>query len=219
MTTKASPPSAASGNEPVLTLIKQIKDNKVDPGILSAEDRCRCVEVLCAEGYSVADAAQILKVAERTIYRDRLELRRQHALRVDPEFAPQMAGELMRQAEGSVGRLRRIAKEPNASAMERAMAESFAFKVYLDMLTKLQSMGYLPRIPTGVVAQVVDRAGTAIATCDQLARRLEELERVDRELGLDDPQRAKQRHALKDLVLRGRTAAELDQMVEGGGQN
>ena len=205
---------------PVLTLIKQIKENKVDPAVLSAEDRRRCVDVLWSEGYTVADTAQILKCGERTIYRDRSALRAAHALRVHPQFALEMAGELMRQAESSAGRLRRIARESGASAMERCMAENFAFKVHLDMIGKLQSLGYLPRVPTGVVAQVVGASGgEAIATYDQLAQRLEELERVDRELGLNDPERIKRRGIMRELLDRGRSAAEIDLMIENTREN
>ncbi len=215
MTTKPPIPAdePASDTEPVLTLIHQIKENRIDPARLSAEDRRRCVDVLWGEGYTVAEIAQILKRGERTIHRDRSDLRAARALHVDSQFAPQMAGELMRQAEGSAARLRRIAREPGASAMERCMAENFAFKIYHDMIGKLQSMGYLPRIPTGVVAQLVGASGDeAIATYDQLAQRLKELDGVDRELGLNDPEYRERRRALQEVVRRGRAAAEINQM-------
>ena len=215
MTTKPPVPAdePAGDTEPVLSLIKQIKEKRVNPAVLSAEDRRRCVDVLWGEGYTVAEIAQILKRSERTINRDRWDLRAARALHVDSQFAPQMAGELMRQAEGSASRLRRIAREPGASAMERCMAENFAFKIFIDMIGKFQSMGYLPRIPTGVVAQLVGASGDeAIATYDQLAQRLKELDGVDRELGLNDPEHRERRRALQEVVRRGRAAAEIDQM-------
>ena len=121
MTTESPIPENKITNEndtgPVLTLIKQIKENKVDPLVLSTEDRRRCVGVLWGEGYTVAETAQILKRGERTIFRDRSALRSTHALRIHPQFAPEMAGELMRQADCSAGRLRRIARESGASAL------------------------------------------------------------------------------------------------------
>jgi len=203
----------ASDTGPVLTLIKQIKESRIDPLGLSAEDRRRCVDVLGAEGYAVPEIAQILKRGERTIYRDRSDLRCTHALRVHPQFALEMAGELVRQAEGTVGRLRRIAREPQASAMERAIAETSAFKVYAEMITKLQSLGYLPRVPTGIVAQVVGASGSeAIATYDQLAQRLKDLENVDQELGQNDPERRERRQMLQEIVRRGRMSAEVEQL-------
>lgn len=217
---QVSKPENADDAGPILTVIKQIKENKVDPAVLSTEDRRRCVDVLWGEGYTVPEIAQILKRGERTIFRDRTALRSAHALNVHPRFALEMAGELMRQTECSTARLRRIAREANASAMERIMAESSAIKAFVDMIGKLQSMGYLPRIPTGFVAQVVGASGgEAIATYDQLARRLEELESVDRELGLDDPERVQQRQMFREVVERGRTAAQIELLVENRKDN
>lgn len=214
MTAESQVPKDESNDDagPVLALIKQIKENKLNPEALSTEDRRRCVDVLWGEGYPVPEIAQILQRGERTIYRDRTALRSTHALRVHPQFALEMAGELMRQAENSAARQRRIARDSNASAMERSMAENFAFKVHLDTITKLQSMGYLPRVPTGVVAQVVGVSGEAIATYEQMAQRLEELERVDRELGVNDPEQVQQRQMFREIVERGRTASKIEQM-------
>lgn len=61
--------------------------------------------------------------------------------------------------------------------------------------------------------------GEAIATYEQLAQRLEELERVDRELGLNDPERIKRRRIIRELLDRGRSAAEIDQMIENTREN
>lgn len=215
MSTESHPPedpSAAGEAEPVLTLIKRIKENRLDPCLLSAEDRRRCVEVLRGEGYSVPEIGQILKRAERTIHRDLAALRAANALQVHPQFPLQMAGEMLRQAECSIGRLRRIAREPSASAMERLTAESSAWRVFADLIGKLQSLGYLPRVPTGVVAQVVDQAGgDPIATYDQLAQRLKELDQVDREIGLQDAEHTAQRRTLMEMVQRGRLSAQVEQ--------
>ncbi len=217
MTTDSSNPKDKNAEdvEPVLTLIKRIKEHKIDPAVLTTEDRRRCVEVLWSEGYSIAETAQILQRGERTIYRDRSALRSTHALHVHPGFAPEMAGELMRQTEGSMGRLRRIAREPDASAMERCMAEQFAIKAHIEMITKLQSMGYLPRVPTGVVAQVVGASSSEnIATYDQILKRIDEIESVEEELELTDPETLKQREKIKDLAKRGRASAEIGQMYD-----
>src|SRR5262249_46088535 len=140
--------------------------------------------------------AQILKRDERTIYRDLNHIRAQHALAPDPKLAERLIGEMCQQAEISVAKLRRIARESGASAMERLMAETSAWKVYRELIDKLQSVGYLPRMPTGVVADVYQHfEADPLATYDQLRHRLEELEEVDRTSGLDDPKRAARRRA------------------------
>ena len=62
MTTESPLPKEGNTQEagPVLALIKQIKENKVDPAVLSAEDRRRCVDVLWGEGYTVAETAHAI---------------------------------------------------------------------------------------------------------------------------------------------------------------
>lgn len=207
------PPPAAQVREPepVLTLIQNIRDRRIDPSVLDSEDRRRCVEVLRGEGYSVAEIGRILKKSERTIQRDLAQIRTDNALRVRPGFAEEMAGEMVRQAEVSVARLRRIAREQAASAMERLMAESAAWRVHSDMIIRLQSLGHLPRVPTGVVARI-DASASAqpIESYEQMQRRLEALERVDAELGLSDARRQARRRLLREAVQRGRLSAEID---------
>ncbi len=99
------------------------------------------------------------------------------------------------------------------------MAENFAFKVFTEMIDKLQSMGYLPRIPTNVVAQVVGPSGDVIPTLDHLTHRIEELDLTDQELGVCDPENQQRRRMLKELLERGRTVAEIQRMLKNEEEN
>ena len=214
-----------SGEAPILTLINEIKSKKVPPESLSVEDRRRCVEVLRAEGYTIAEIGQILRRNERTIRRDLREIRAGHALCPDPLFAERFIGNFINEAEICYARLRRIARESQASAMERLMAETSAWKVLRELLEKLQSVGHLPRMPTGVVAEIHQRIGVdPVASYEALARRLGEIERLDKEAGEDDPQKAARHRMLFDEVERGRMAARIEglkserpEMKEGPG--
>ena len=203
-------------DEPVLALIQQIKEGRLQPKTLSVDDRRRCVEVLRAEGYSQAEIAQILQVSERTIHRDIQQIRETHALAPDPTFPERMIGELCQQAEVSIARLRRIAREKNTSAMERAMAESFAWKVCRELFEKLQSVGYLPKVPQSILAEVYQHTDVdAVATYDQLAEEIRELAQVESGLGLEDPDRARKRNLLLDEVHRGRLSVQLGRLKQG----
>lgn len=200
-------------DEPVLALIHQIKEGKLQAKKLSAEDRRRCVEVLRAEGYSHAEIAQILQVSERTIHRDIQQIRETHALAPDPTFPERMIGELCQQAEVSIARLRRIAREKNTSAMERAMAESFAWKVCRELFEKLQSVGYLPRVPQSVVTEVYQHLeADPVASYEQLAEQLQELQRLGQETGDEDPARQARCRRLLDEVNRGKLSVQVDQL-------
>ena len=201
--------------ESVLALIQQIKDRKLSPDTLSADDRRRCVEVLRGEGYSAPEIAQILKKNERTIYRDLDAIRAGNALTLDPQFVEKMAGETLRQAEISMTRLRRIAREAGASAMERLMAEGSAWKVHKELVELFQSLGYLPEAPKGVVADIYQH-GTAdpIASYEQLSAQIHRLELIDSQTGYADPQRSAKLQMLLDEMNRGRIAAQIEQATQ-----
>ncbi|MCG8407880.1 MAG: helix-turn-helix domain-containing protein [Phycisphaerales bacterium] len=206
--------SEPANGDPVLTLIQRIKNKQLHPRTLSAEDRRRCVEVLRAEGYGLAEIGQILQYNERTIRRDLEMVRAEHALSPDAQLAERFIGNLVREAETSMAHLRRIARETKASAMERLMAETSAWKVCRELFEKLQSVGYLPKVPTSVVADVYQHLeADPIASYDELADRLGELKRLDQETGENDPQRLDRMRTLLDEVQRGRVAAQVDRLT------
>lgn len=208
-------PARKADGESVLALIQQIKDRKLSPDTLSADDRRRCVEVLRGEGYSAPEIAQILKKNERTIYRDLDTIRSANALTLDPQFVEKMAGETIRQAEISMTRLRRIAREAGASAMERLMAEGSAWKVHKELVELFQSLGYLPQAPKGIVADIYQH-GTAdpIATYDELTAQIKRLELIDAQTGYSDPQRGAKLQLLLDEMNRGRLAAQIERAAQ-----
>jgi len=204
MTTTAS----GQDDQPILTLINRIKDHQLHPQSLSTEDRRRCVEVLRSEGYNLAEIGRILQRNERTIRRDLQALRAEHALSPDPKLAEQFVGNLVKEAEASIAHLRRLARESKSSVMERLMAETSAWKVCRELIEKLQSLGYLPRMPAGVVAEVFQHTtGDPTAAYDQLTERLKELARIDEARGVEDPAPSKRRDWLMDQVQRGRQSA------------
>lgn len=68
-------------------------------------------------------------------------------------------------------------------------------------------------MPTGVVAQVIGPSdGDPIATFDKIAKRIEELERVDQENGAQDAEIVQRRRELIEMAQRGRLSAEVDQL-------
>jgi hypothetical protein len=200
-----------TAEQPVLSLIAQIKDKKLQPQLLAVEDRRRCVEFLRVEGYGLAEIGQILACSERTIRRDDEHLRAQHALSPDPRLAERMIGQLVNEAEISMARLRRIARETGASAMERQMAERSAWLTCRELFQSLQSVGYLPRVPTNVVAEIFRHEGVEpIAGFDDLAQQMEEIMKVAQETGQMDERQSQRCRSLLDDVERGRLSARIE---------
>lgn len=205
---------ATSDEQPVHQVIQRIKSNQQNPALLSTDDRRRCVEVLRAEGYNLAGIAQILQRNERTIRRDLEHLRAQNALALDPQLPERMIGQLCQEAEHSATHLRRIAREPAASAMERLMAESAAFKIFKDLFEKLQSVGYLPKVPTGVVAEVYRHGDhEVIEGYDELAARLRTIADFDQSSGDATEDRARTTQCLLDDIQRAGLSARIDALT------
>ena len=127
-----------------LAILRELKAGRVRAGNLSSEDRQTCVDHLSAEAYSAAEIAEILRVSERTIARDRAALRAHYRLASDPGFGAEFAGNLARQAELAGWRLLRVYREKDAPAFARIAAAGAAWKVQLDLLRALQSLGHLP---------------------------------------------------------------------------
>lgn len=199
---------------PVLTLIQQIKSKQIDPEHLSAEDRRRCVELLRVEGLQVAEIGQVLKRTERTIRRDLEQIRQENAVARDPAMVERVVGDLMQQAESSRAHLCRIAREQGTSAMERLMAEQSAWKVTKECVETLQSVGYLPKVPTTMVADIRQHFDVEpIAGYDELHARMTRLKSITGDS--DDRQVISQ---LMDEVQRGRLAARLEGLPDDGAE-
>lgn len=138
----------------MLALIREINSGQMSGANLSAADRRRCVEHLTAEGYSVAEIAEIFKVAERTINRDRDAIKQANSLKFRPELVGEMAGQVVRTAELAMAQLRRLARERDAPAAVRAEASRSMFTICREMVQTLQQLGYLPTAPARVLAHV-----------------------------------------------------------------
>jgi hypothetical protein len=150
----------SKNNEPekkeqsILTLIQQIKDGQIDPKTLDKDLRQEVVEVMLAEAYNVPGIAQILKVSDKTIRRDVDDIRTRNALTPDIDLAKKTIGERVGYARIHRDHLMRLARSNNTSVSERAMAEYYASQIGFVLVTKLQSLGYLPLQPQGVVGSI-----------------------------------------------------------------
>ncbi len=126
-------------------IIQQIKVGALDPHILNKEQRQQCVEALYFEAISPSGIAQFLKVSDRTIRRDMEDIRVWHALNPDPDLARRIIGDYVLFAQIHRGNLMKLARNNSATVSERAQAEYYAYLVYADTISKLLSLGYLPK--------------------------------------------------------------------------
>lgn len=169
---------------PILSVIQQLKDGQLSPETIDKDLRQQCVEVFLAEGYSISTMAQIFQKCEKTLRRDLDEIRERNALTPNVELAKKIIGEIFTYARIHRDHLMRLARSKETGVSERAQSEYYAHRVGMELVEKLQTLGYLPLKPKTIVGdftynmQVSDEK-----SFDELRMQLLEIERVALEQG------------------------------------
>ena len=187
----------------VLSVIGDIQRGAIDAKSLGIEDRRRCVVHLTSEGYSAAETAQILKVTERTIARDRAVIRRANAIERDPKMIGEMVGQLVTQADTCLQRIRRVTRERDTPSNVRVEGEKACWIIARDLVKCLQTLGYLPTAPQEIRGELTHQIEEvpAFGEIQEEVARLEVI--VNTHANFDDGQPLLQALAhLKDHVMR-----------------
>ncbi|MBL8874168.1 MAG: hypothetical protein JNM86_00050 [Phycisphaerae bacterium] len=127
-----------------IELLRLIKERELDPKTLNPDTRRICVQHLYTEGLTTSEMAHLLRCNERTIERDRREIREANSLKLDPGFADRIAGDLLAESEQVISRIRRAARDAAATPGDRIAAERNCFDIRCQLIDRLQSLGYLP---------------------------------------------------------------------------
>lgn len=204
------PRASRSGGQPscpeaaertIIDLIRAIQANEIRGQALSAEDRRRTVEHLWAEGYGVSETAQVLGISERTIQRDRRVIREANAIERSPGLVSEVVGNLSRQAESSISRLRRLSRDRETPHSVKVDCEKACWAVSREFVESLQSLGYLPTSAQQVQATVLH---TTPPSPDGMLIEVEQLELILRESGIEDEAMQSQlsgaRHEIEHLA-------------------
>lgn len=174
----------------VAETLRAIHEGACAPEQLDTPDRQALVGHLTAEGWSVARTAQLLRVADRTIHRDRARIRRAHAVERSPQVVAESIGRLIQEADTSLQHLRQIGRDPAAEPRDRIEAERSAFHIVERLTSRLQSLGILPTATQKLEADLTHRPG-APPEAAQLREQITLLQQH-----ADDPQTT---HQLKQL--------------------
>lgn len=142
-----------------LELLAKVRTGAMPGRMLAPADRQALVALLAADGLSSPEIAQILQVADRTIERDRRALRDANRIPKDPRLVEQMVGRLVAEAELSVQRMRRTAREREVDPAIKIDAEHRCFQVVRDLVQSLQRLGYLPTATQKVEADLTHHVG------------------------------------------------------------
>jgi len=145
--------------ERTLSLLQKIQAGSVDPKCIRPAERRLVVSYLMADGYCTADMAQILKISDRSIERDKKAIREANALAATPELVEQMAGRLVGEANLSIQRIRKAARDKETSPAVRIDAEHRCYQIVSDMIASLRHLGYLPTATSKLQADFTHNIG------------------------------------------------------------
>jgi hypothetical protein len=179
-------PDPGSGDDPsaaepeplrAFDLLTKVKSGETRGKDLRPEDRQTLVSILSAEGASTPDIANLLKVSDRTIERDRQTIAKRNALTKDPALTGIMLGRLRSEVELSLAIARRLARDKDVDPAVRLDAASRCVQMYDLFISRLQTTGHVDRVAQHIQADVTHQA--AVPTAEAIAQELERLKAID----------------------------------------
>ncbi len=135
-------------------LFQKIQSEEISAKTISITDRRMLVAVLINDGHSTPEIAQILKLSDRSIERDRQAIRQGHALPQDPKLVSQMAGQLFAEVQLATQRIRKAVRDKSVPATVKVDAEHRCYQILSDSIQRFQSLGYLPTATQRIEAQL-----------------------------------------------------------------
>lgn len=168
---------ADSTGDRVLDILARVRSGDVHGKGLDKDTRQACVDYMTLEGAGTADIAKVLDVSDRTIRRDLEEIRQRRALEHDPRLTNQCAGELLAETRAAMGRMKRIARDPQTPPGVKVEAERSAVQMFDLTIARLQRLGFVATAPMQVEASLMHALDEGRAAREQIAelRRLAEL--------------------------------------------
>ncbi len=173
-------------DERTLSLLQKVQAHTVDPKCVRPAERRLIVSYFIAEGYSTPDMAQILKVSDRSIERDKKAIRETNALTADPELVEQMVGRFVCEAELCIQRIRKAARDKDTPQAVRIEAEHRCYQIASDMIASMQRLGYLPTATSRLQADFTHNIGQ-IPDFPQMQAELERLRQINGDAQGTDP--------------------------------
>jgi len=197
--------------ERTLSLLQKIQAGTVDSKCIRPAERHLIVSYLMADGYSTADMAQILKVSDRSIERDKQAIRKKNALAADPELVEQMVGRLVCEAELSVQRIRKAARDKDTPQAVKVDAEHRCYQIVSDMVTSLQRLGYLPTATSKLQADFTHNIGQ-IPDFSQMQAEVQRLRQITGETQGTDPQLTEQLNQIETELGKVRLVNQIEKI-------
>lgn len=196
--------------EPIISLIQQIKDGTLNPKAISQDVRKRCVTFFLSEGWTEEQIGQILMRNERTIRRDLEKIYEQNSLSPDADSAKKIIGSMFQKALVHHRYLMRLARNPDSSSSDKSQSEFLAWRVLKELIEKMQTLGYLPMRPKEVMGDVYHHCEEGdTKTHTQLKEELKNIEKIARESGTLDKEIEKNIKLLEERIEKSEIAEKI----------
>lgn len=196
------------GMERSLELLAKVRAGTLSGKMLGATERQALVALLAADGLSGPEIAQILQVSDRTVERDRRDIRDRHALPRDPKLVEQMAGRILAEAELSIQRIRRTAREREVDPAVKIDAEHRCFQIVDSAVERLQKLGYLPTAAMRVQADITHQAAD-LPSAEDLEKQVAGLRELVSATGKPDPALLESISSMSTALTRARVATQV----------
>ena len=144
---------------PILDLIQEIKDGRLNFSSLDKEGKIRCIQLLLDGGQTVPQIAQFLKRSDRQIQRYKEVIQKINARIFGPKFSAQFAGDTVAKEEFSHNFLIRLLMNKEVKVADKIKAIAVALQHRIELGKWLQSMGYLPSQPQKIVGDLFHHKG------------------------------------------------------------
>ena len=195
--------------ERTLSLLQKIQAGTVDPKCIRPAERRQIVSYLMADGYCTADMAQILKVSDRSVERDKKAIRQANALAADPQLVEQMAGRLVCEANLSIQRIRKAVRDKKTKTAVKIDAEHRCYQIVSDMISSLQRLGYLPIATARLQADLTHNIGE-IPALTQMQAEVKRLKQITGEIQKTDPQLTEQLNQIETQLIKVKLADKIE---------
>ena len=195
--------------ERTLSLLQKIQAGTVAPKSIRPVERRLIVSYLMANGHATADMAQILKVSDRSIERDKKAIREANALAAGPELVEQMVGRLVCEAELSIQRIRKAARDKTTPQAVKVDAEHRCYQIRSDMTASLQRLGYLPTATSKLQADFTHSIGQ-IPDSAQMQAEVQRLRQITGETQGTDPQLTEQLNHIETQLVKVKLVNQIE---------
>ncbi|MCX5680273.1 MAG: hypothetical protein NTZ95_06470, partial [Candidatus Omnitrophica bacterium] len=203
-------------DDPIISVIQDIKDGVLNPKTLSQDLRQRCVDFFMREGYTEEQVGQILMRDERTIRRDLEKIQKQNSLNPNADLARQIIGDMFRKAMVHHRYLMRLARSPIASEGNKSQSEFLAWRVLKEVVEKMQTLGYLPLKPQEIVEDIFHHVtdDSKERSISEAKVMLSEIEEAARQAGTLDSETEKKIGTLKAQIAKAEINHEVDKLAK-----